>query len=352
MGATLAPIARMINQGGEAAVDRAQSIATRASTTALVALAIALAIALTMGAWLARGILSPIHTLRRAMSVVAGGDFSPELAIPPDRPDEIGDLGRSFRGMTKQLAELERLRAQFVAVASHELKTPLSVIKGYVSLVREGIYGDVSEEQQKVLGSVSDQGDRLGRLIQQLLDISRFEAGGGRLDIHPIDLRGFLQELSLSFEALAYQNQIDFQIEIDPSVPPAFEGDDDRLNEVIGNLLSNAFKFTPRQGKIRVRAGPGARQGDELMVIEVSDTGVGIPEDQLSRIFEKFYQVENEAQPLSVGSGLGLAIAQEIVEAHGGTITAESKVGEGTTFRVVLPISHPHKDGASPPRPR
>jgi signal transduction histidine kinase len=352
MEATLDPIGREINQGGQQEVDRAQAIASRAATTALMALAIALAIALSMGAWLARGILSPIHTLRSAMAVVAGGDFSPELAIPPERQDEIGDLGRSFQGMTKQLAELERLRAQFVAVASHELKTPLSVIKGYVSLVREGIYGEVSDEQQKVLGSVSDQGDRLGRLIQQLLDISRFEAGGGRLDIHPIELQGFLQELSISFEALAFQNQIDFQVEIHPSAPPIFEGDDDRLNEVVGNLLSNAFKFTPRQGKIRVRAGPGSRRGDHVVVIEVSDTGVGIPQDQLSRIFEKFYQVENDAQPLSVGSGLGLAIAQEIVEAHGGTITAESRVGEGTTFRVVLPISHPHEDGAPAPRSR
>jgi signal transduction histidine kinase len=352
MEATLDPIGRVINQGGEIQVDRAQGIAARASTTTLMALAIALAIGLTMGAWLARGILRPVHTLRSAMAVVAGGDFSPELAISPDRPDEIGDLGRSFRAMTKQLAELERLRAQFVAVASHELKTPLSVIKGYVSLVREGIYGEVTDEQEKVLGSVSDQGDRLGRLIQQLLDISRFEAGGGRLDVHPIDVREFLQELSTSFEALALQNEIDFSVVVDPSAPATFEGDDDRLNEVVGNLLSNAFKFTPRRGKIQLRAGPGARRDDDHLLIEVSDTGVGIPEDQLSRIFEKFYQVENEAQPLSVGSGLGLAIAQEIVDAHGGTITAESKVGEGTTFRVVLPVAHPHTESVPSPRPR
>jgi signal transduction histidine kinase len=284
------------------------------------------------------------------MTVVSGGDFSPELAIPPDRPDEIGDLGRSFRAMTKQLAELERLRAQFVAVASHELKTPLSVIKGYVSLVREGIYGDVNAEQQKVLGSVSDQGDRLGRLIQQLLDISRFEAGGGRLDIRPIDLPAFLQDLALSFEALALQNRIDFEVEISPDVPPSIMGDADRLNEVIGNLLSNAFKFTPRNGRISLRAVPG--RPDDQVVIEVCDTGVGIPEDQLSKVFEKFYQVENEAQPLSVGSGLGLAIAKEIVEAHGGTIAAESEVGEGTTFRVVLPVAYPEDGGAQSPRPR
>ena len=346
MEATLEPIAREINQAGEAEVERAQVIADGAATTTLAALAAALAIAVLIGAWLARGILGPIHALSRAMTVVSDGDYSPELAISPDRPDEIGDLGRSFRAMTKQLAELERLRAQFVAVASHELKTPLSVIKGYVSLVREGIYGDVTDEQQKVLGSVSDQGDRLGRLIQQLLDISRFEAGGGRLDIRPIDLPAFVQELALSFEALAQQNQIDFQVETSPNMPLSIMGDADRLNEVIGNLLSNAFKFTPRGGRISLRAVPG--RPDDQVVIEVCDTGVGIPEDQLPKVFEKFYQVENEAQPLSVGSGLGLAIAQEIVEAHGGTIAAESEVGEGTTFRVVLPVAYPQTAVRSP----
>ena len=350
MGATLEPIALEINRGGVEEVERAQAIANRAATTTLASLAAALAIAVIIGIWLGQGILRPIHSLRRAMAVVSSGDFSPELHIAPDRPDEIGDLGRSFRAMTKQLAELERLRAQFVAVASHELKTPLSVIKGYVSLVREGIYGEVTDDQEKVLGSVSDQGDRLGRLIQQLLDISRFEAGGGRLEMRPIDLESFIQELSLSFEALALQNEIDFEVEIDPSAPPSLMGDSDRLNEVVGNLLSNAFKFTPRKGTICLRTLPG--ETDDEVVIEVYDTGVGIPKDKLEKVFEKFYQVENDAQPLSVGSGLGLAIAKEIVEGHGGTIAAESEVGVGTTFRVVLPVAHPHENGAQSPRPR
>jgi signal transduction histidine kinase len=111
------------------------------------------------------------------------------------------------------------------------------------------------------------------------------------------------------------------------------------MNEVVGNLLSNAFKFTPRQGKIVLSAHRGMRQNDQAVVIEVADTGVGIPPEKLPRVFEKFYQVENSAQPLSVGSGLGLAISKEIVEAHGGTITAESRVGRGTTFRVILPTT-------------
>src|SRR5690606_4441751 len=126
---------------------------------------------------------------------------------------------------------------------SHELKTPLSVIKGYLSLLIDGIYGDLTEEQRRTLVSVGDQTDRLARLIQQLLDVSRFEAGGGRLEIHEIELRPFFEELATSFEALAVQNEMDFSVHLGQDLPQTIQGDADRLNEVVGNLLSNAFKF-------------------------------------------------------------------------------------------------------------
>lgn len=137
------------------------------------------------------------------------------------------------------------------------------------------------------------------------------------------------------------QSDIDFRVTVDEAAPRTIQGDPDRLNEVFGNLLSNAFKFTPRNGRIEMQVRPGRSEGGDSAVIEISDTGVGIPQDQIARVFEKFYQVENEAQPKSVGSGLGLAISQEIVEGHGGTIGAESEVGKGTTFRVVLPLQKP-----------
>jgi signal transduction histidine kinase len=338
MDRALSPIGEAINQAGVAEAQRAEIIATNAATTMLLALTVSLAVALLIGAWSARSLLRPIGQLRRGMAVVAEGNFDGEVAVQTQRPDELGDLARSFSWMTGQLAALDRLKAEFVSVASHELKTPLSVIKGYVSLLQEGVYGPVPETQTKILGSVSDQADRLGRLIQQLLDISRFEAGGGRLDIRPIEMKAFFQDLASSFDALAIQNQIDFRIRLEDSLPETIEGDADRLNEVVGNLLSNAFKFTPRGGRIELRALAGRDNGEEEVVIETRDTGVGIPPDQLPRIFEKFYQVENEAQPKSVGSGLGLAIAREIVEAHGGTISAESELRKGTTFRVLLPV--------------
>ncbi len=339
MDESLTPIGEAINQAGVIQLRQAQSIARGGATTTFLSLTFALLIALLIGAWTGSKLLRPVSELRRGMSRVAEGDFSAQLPIPLDRPDEIGDLARSFTVMSHDLAALDRLKAEFVSVASHELKTPLSVIRGYVSLLRDEVYGPMSAEQKKVLGSVGDQTDRLGRLIQQLLDISRFEAGVGRLDVRPINLRDFLDELAVSFEALAVQNEIDFAVVLDDSLPATIEGDGDRLNEVVGNLLANAFKFTPRHGRITLRAFPGP-EAKGSVCIEVVDTGVGVPSDQLNRVFEKFYQVENEAMPRSMGTGLGLAISKEITEAHGGMISAESRVGKGTIFRVVLP-PHP-----------
>lgn len=334
---TLEPVGAALNQGGREQVDRARGVASRAATTTLLAIALALLLALLIAGWLTRTLLGPIGELRRGMGRVSEGNLDPHVRISPARRDELGDLARSFRSMTEQLAELDRLKAEFVSIASHELKTPLSVIRGYVSLLRDGIYGPVSETQEKTLTAVGEQTDRLTRLVGRLLDVSRFEAGSGRLETRAVPLQPFLAELHDDFEVLAQQNRIDFALETDPSLPDAVEADADRLNEVLGNLLSNAFKFTEPEGSIRLRA---ARDADRLR-IEVEDSGVGIPADQLPRIFEKFYQVENVAQPRSAGSGLGLAIAKEIVEAHGGTIAAESRVEQGTRFSVLLPLTPP-----------
>ncbi|HEX6040111.1 HAMP domain-containing sensor histidine kinase [Longimicrobium sp.] len=322
-------------------LDEAERIAKNAASTTLLALALSLAATLLIGTLLTRTLLRPIALLRQGMGSVAEGDFEPHVRIPRERPDELGDLARSFGTMTEQLRELDRLKAEFVSVASHEIKTPLSVIRGYVTLLADGIYGDVNDQQKKTLEAVSAQTDRLTRLVHRLLDVSRFEAGGARLELRQIELRPFFDELTEDFRVLAVQNGIEFPVRLADDLPRTLVGDEDRLNEVLGNLLSNAFKFTAKGGTIRV----DAARCDGGIQVEVEDTGVGIPPDKLPHVFEKFYQVDNEAQPRSVGSGLGLAIAREIVEAHGGTIGAESQVGRGTRFRVYLPERPPAAAG-------
>ena len=298
------------------------------------ALLVALLLALAIGIWLMRSISGPIYALERGMHAVAGGDLSHELEIPPSEQTEFGRLAASYHTMARQLAELERLRAEFVGVASHELKTPINVIIGYLELLQEGIYGQPTEQQKEVLRTINKQADSLTRLVKRLLDISRFEASGGKIEVREVDLRRLLNNLKSSFSVLASQREIAFTVNCAEVLPDKVCWDEDRINEVLGNLLSNAFKFTEHGGKVSLSVAPT----DGKVVTTVADTGAGISGEQLPHIFDKFYQADNQAAAATKGTGLGLAIAREIVEAHGGQITVQSGVGEGTTFAVTLPI--------------
>jgi two-component system sensor histidine kinase ResE len=236
--------------------------------------------------------------------------------------------------MTSQLAELDKLKAEFVSVASHELKTPINVIVGYLELLQENIYGELNPKQREICATLGKQAQTLTRLVKRLLDISRFEAGGGKLERRQIDLDRFLHTFESSFQVLALQREISFRVVRGDDLPAHVLWDEDRINEVLGNLLSNAFKFTDRGGTVEL-----AVEGqDNEVSITVRDSGAGIPPEQLPHIFEKFYQANNQAQSSSRGTGLGLAIAREIVEAHGGSISVASNMGVGTTFTITLPV--------------
>ncbi|HEX6629281.1 MAG TPA: HAMP domain-containing sensor histidine kinase [Gemmatimonadaceae bacterium] len=298
------------------------------------ALPIALLIAAAIAIWLLRSISGPISELDRGMRAVADGDLDYRMALQPNEKTEFGRLAASYQTMARQLAELERLRAEFVSVASHELKTPINVIIGYLDLLKEGIYGGLTGDQKQVLDTITKQADTLTRLVKRLLDISRFEASGGKVELREVDLQRFLRTLESSFSVLAKQRDISFSVDHRPGLPELVYWDEDRINEVLGNLLSNAFKFTERGGKVAITAAPD----DGKVVITVADSGAGIPPGQLPHIFDKFFQADNQAQAASKGTGLGLAIAREIVEAHSGHITVESAVGKGTTFVVTLPV--------------
>jgi len=294
---------------------------------------VALIIALVIAIWLLRSISRPVYELERGMHAIAEGDLSHQLSRPRNEVTEFGRLASSYQRMAKQLAELERLRAEFVSVASHELKTPINVIIGYLELLKEGIYGEIPQNQKEVLETINKQADSLTRLVKRLLDISRFEASGGKLDVRHVEVQRFFRTLESSFSVLAAQREITFNVDHREPLPATVHWDEDRINEVLGNLLSNAFKFTERGGRVNLTVAPE----DDEIVITVADTGAGIPPQQLPHIFDKFFQADNQAAAATKGTGLGLAIAKEIVEAHGGHIGVNSKVGEGTTFVVTLP---------------
>ena len=329
----LKPAERQILYKTSDRVDATGTLIRDADQSSLSALVIAIGIATMIAIWLMRSINSPVRALEKGMRAVAEGDLEHRLDLSPNRRDEFGRLAASFRTMSTQLAELDKLKAEFVSVASHELKTPINVILGYLQLMQDGIYGPLSAKQAEILATIDAQGRTLARLAAQLLDVTRFEAGGGRIEPRPIRLATLLDDLERAFHVLAVQRDVEFRVTTGDGLPDEVQWDADRINEVMGNLLANAFKFTGSGGTVELSATPS----DHHVKIEVRDTGAGIPPEQLPHIFEKFYQADNQRAASMPGTGLGLAIAKEIVEAHRGQIACDSILGEGTTFTLVLP---------------
>jgi signal transduction histidine kinase len=315
-------------------VDATAALTEKAQRASAGALAVAIALALLIAFALWRSISRPVQELAQGMAAVADGNFDHRLSVSPERRDEFGRLSGSFRTMAAQLAQLDRLKAEFISVASHEIKTPLNVILGYLQLLEEEVYGPISPRQREIIKTLDTQTRSLARLVHQLLDVSRFEAGGGKIYPRALDLQKFLQDLEGTFRVLSMQRGIQFEVQRASDLPREVHWDADRMNEVLGNLLSNAFKFTEREGRVTLRV----NRVDNDVQISVSDTGAGIPPSQLPHIFEKFYQADNQGASSLQGTGLGLAIAKQIVVAHGGSISADSTLAVGSTFTVTMPV--------------
>ena len=325
-------VAAEIDRRSEADLRSAATISAAALTTTLLALVACLFIAFLLGAWATQTVVRPLHRLRRGTAAVAAGEFIVPEGLPYDQHDEIGDLARSFRSMTLKLSELDRLKAEFMSIATHELKTPINVISGYAELIREGVYGEPTERQVEALTAIQEQSRILTQLVNQLLDVSRLEAGGLKLEIAELSVAQLFDRIRRTFDVLAHKQQIELSVDLDSSAPATVPADGERLrDQVLGNLLANALKFTPAGGSISVRG-----WGDDgRFYIEVADTGPGIAADQLPNVFDKYFQIGEQAR--SQGAGLGLTIAHDVVEAHGGTIEVRSTEGEGTTFLISLP---------------
>jgi signal transduction histidine kinase len=334
-------------QSAEATI-RAETIASEAASSTLIALVGALGLALFIGLSTTQMLTRPLQRLRSEMSRVAEGEFEGSTLVEANRRDELGDLARSFHSMTIQLAELNRLKAEFVSKTSHNLKTPINVIGGYAEMLEEGLYGELGEGQVEAVRGIREQAEALTTQVRQLVDLSRVEAHAFTVRIQPLYVADLMLGVQRSFEALARQRKIDFEIVTDPTAPATIFGDEDRLrNEVLGNLLNNAFKFSEAGDRVTVLA-----TGSEgRLEFEVADTGLGIESAELDRIFDRYYQTGSGKRV--AGSGLGLAIARELVARHGGTITASSAEGQGASFRVVLPVEGNglSSDFPSPPPP-
>jgi signal transduction histidine kinase len=329
----VAGLIETIDAQGAAAAVRAQEISAGAVRITSVGTGIAVGFGLSLAVISILTLVAPLRRLRSAMAAVAAGRFVPPRTLPYNRPDEIGDLSRSFRSMTERLAELDKIKAEFVGIASHELKTPVNVIRGYAEIMEDGFYGPLTERQESILDQMREQTDLLSERVNQLLSVSRMEARGLEMRMSEIATRDLIEAVKRAFDPVASRHEIDFRVESHASAPERLVIDASRVqNELFGNLLANAFKFTPVGGQVRLRV----RGENGRVVFELRDTGEGIPESELPYIFEKYYQAGHHAG--KVGAGLGLAIAREVVEAHAGTIRARSEPGRGTEFFVELPV--------------
>ncbi len=242
-------------------------------------------------------------------------------------------IGRvwTLRDVTKQ-RELDRLKDEFIATVSHELRTPLTSMMGFLEMLREGEAGELGEEQQRFLAIVYRSSERLQRLVGDLLFVGRLDANGLELHPGPVSLDEIARDALESHAALARSRELELVTELAPM--PPLRGDPERLGQLVGNLVSNALKFTPAGGRVRART---FLEGEKA-VIEVEDTGIGIPAAELPRVFERFFRSSIATEHAIPGTGLGLVISKAIAEAHGGTIAVRSEVGRGTCFRVELPI--------------
>ena len=224
---------------------------------------------------------------------------------------------------------------------SHELRTPLAAMLGYAELMQEGIYGALPEKSLPILTRIRSNGKHLLGLINTVLDISKIEAGQFKLNLGEYALDGIVETVMGATESLAATKKLAFKAEIAKGLPNGL-GDEQRLTQVLLNLVGNAIKFTD-SGEVRIVA--GAANGH--FALSVKDTGPGIPAEECEQIFEKFRQVDSSNTRAKGGTGLGLAIAREIVEMHGGRIWVESAMGEGSTFRMELPVRAATAAGAT-----
>lgn len=294
----------------------------------VVAGAIAAAIALFMARWLARGMTQPLRDMAVAARRMETGDYAQR--VDTTSRDEVGQLAAAFNRMGAELQQVEQLRRDLVGNVSHELKTPISALRAHLENLLDG----VEQPDTRTLQIMLAQSERLGRLVEQLLDLSRIESGDVPLQREELSLGPLVREVLSEIEVSRADRDVHLEGDISAEVPPVY-ADRERVHQVLFNLLDNAVRFTPPGGQVRVTA----ERHNGSVDIHVADTGPGIPPEHLPRLFERFFRVDPARSRDDGGTGIGLAIARSVVEAHGGRIWADSEPGKGSVFTFELPVA-------------
>jgi len=286
--------------------------------------------ALLLTVLLSKSILRPVVALTDAARKMEKGDLTQRVQVTTH--DEIGQLAHAFNSMADGLQRLETLRSNMVSDVAHELRTPLSNIRGYLEAIRDG----VAEPSPPVIDTIFEEAIALNRLIDDLQELSLAEAGQMRLDTRPMSLAEVAGPAVQLVQPQAEAAGLVVSLGI-PADLPAVQADPGRVAQILRNLLANALAYTPRGGHIEVLA----RAAGSEVEVSVRDNGVGIAPEHLSLVFERFYRVDRSRTRSTGGAGLGLSIVKHWVEAHGGRIWVESTLGQGSTFRFTLPIAVP-----------
>jgi signal transduction histidine kinase len=247
---------------------------------------------------------------------------------------QLNETNRELNEANAKLRELSEMKEEFLALTTHDLRSPLTVISGVISFFTSGRLGKLSPEQQNMVSMMERNAQSLIELVNDLLDASKLESGTLRLDVASIDLRGIIDELRETMEPLAREKGIALEVELAPNAPMV-EADRPKLRRILVNLLSNAVKFTRKGGHVILKT---EALGDQVRV-SVSDTGVGIAPEDVERLFDKYEQARSRATRGEKGTGLGLYITKQLVELHGGEIKVDSVVGSGSTFSFTLPVA-------------
>jgi two-component system sensor histidine kinase ResE len=235
-----------------------------------------------------------------------------------------------LRDMTEE-RQLDKMRKDFIANVSHELRTPISMLQGYSEAIVDDI-AESQEEKKEMAKVIYDESLRMGRLVNELLDLARMEAGHLQLTVESVDLTTFMNRIIHKFQGLAKDNGIQLSVDMVEEIAK-ISFDPDRIEQVLTNLIDNAIRHTPTGGSVQLRVSPD----DKGILVEVTDSGSGIPEEDLPFVFERFYKADKARTRGRAGTGLGLAIVKNIIDAHRGHISVQSKLGQGTTFSFLLP---------------
>jgi signal transduction histidine kinase len=245
----------------------------------------------------------------------------------------------------EQVRRANEAKTEFISFVSHELKQPMTSIKGYTELLVKGAAGETTDMQRSFLETVRTNADRMNRLISDLLDISRIESGRIQLAFENVSIYQVIEDALRTLRKQIETKNQTLQVDVPPDQPPV-RGDRDRLVQILTNLVSNAHKYTPEGGGIAIRTqrrpdGRGAGAPKEFILCAVSDTGIGIAPDDQKRLFTKYFRADDPAVLNVAGTGLGLVITKSLVELHGGEIWVESELGKGSTFAFTMPVAQP-----------